>query len=163
MLLNVENATPNAPPTCTGYPVVDSTPGGAAAALGISAIGNASTPLRNNVPCAVSRNPPSVSVQDTYRAHCQPRDEYLVIAVQGAECVQHCRQVDRQHVRRRRRQVDIRRRRYIHVPERVAVVEDILVEPVRDRVLRYRLSRYREFKRTSRIRYLLQRKIIHFP
>src|SRR5215470_7029706 len=65
-LLKTEKATPNAPPTWIGNPVVDSTPGGAAAALAMSAIGNASTPLRINVPFASSRNPLSVSVNDTY-------------------------------------------------------------------------------------------------
>ena len=52
MLLKVENATPNAPPNWIGNPVVESIPGGAAAALAISATGNASTPLRISVPFA---------------------------------------------------------------------------------------------------------------
>src|SRR5215467_7207244 len=65
-LLNTENATPNAPPTWIGYPAGDSIPGGAGAALTMSAIGNASTPLRINVPFASVRNPLSVSVNDTY-------------------------------------------------------------------------------------------------
>src|SRR5262249_12469681 len=66
MLLNTENATPNAPPNCTGNPAVDSIPGGAGAALTMSATGNANTPLRIGVPFASSRNPLSVSVNDTY-------------------------------------------------------------------------------------------------
>src|SRR5215475_10914418 len=66
-LLNTENATPNAPPSCIGYPAVDSIPGGAGAALAMSATGNANTPLRISVPFANSRNPLSVSVNDTYR------------------------------------------------------------------------------------------------
>src|SRR5262252_9022137 len=66
MLLNTENATPNAPPTCTGNAAGDTIPGGAGAALAMSATGNAKTPLRTSVPFANSRNPPSVSVYDTY-------------------------------------------------------------------------------------------------
>src|SRR5215813_4341099 len=66
MLLNTENATPNAPPTCTGNAAGDTIPGGAAAALTMSATGNAKTPLRISVPLASSRNPLSVSVNDTY-------------------------------------------------------------------------------------------------
>src|SRR5215469_17825338 len=66
MLLNTENATPNAPPTWTGNPATDSIPGGAGPALVMSAIGNASTLLRIGVPFASSRNPLSVSVNDTY-------------------------------------------------------------------------------------------------
>src|SRR5215510_8511163 len=66
-LLNTENATPNAPPTCTGNPAGETIPGGAGAALTMSATGNASTPLRIGVPFANSRNPLSVSVNDTYR------------------------------------------------------------------------------------------------
>src|SRR5215831_12267348 len=65
MLLNTENATPNAPPTCTGNAAGDTIPG-AAAALTMSATGNAKTPLRISVPLASSRNPLSVSVNDTY-------------------------------------------------------------------------------------------------
>src|SRR5262252_7625209 len=65
-LLKTEKATPNAPPTWIGYPAGDSIPGGAGAALTMSAIGNASTPLRTGVPFASSRNPLSVSVNDTY-------------------------------------------------------------------------------------------------
>src|SRR5262249_40231504 len=56
-----------APPSCIGYPAVDSIPGGAGAALAMSATGNANTPLRISVPFANSRNPLSVSVNDTYR------------------------------------------------------------------------------------------------
>src|SRR5689334_25245994 len=64
---NTENATPNDPPTCTGKPAGDTIPGGAGAALTMSAIGNASTPLRISVPLANSRNPLPVSQNETYR------------------------------------------------------------------------------------------------
>src|SRR5436853_7624976 len=64
---NTGNATPNDPPTCTGNPAGDTIPGGAGAALTMSAIGNARIPLLINVPLANSLNPLPVSQNDTYR------------------------------------------------------------------------------------------------
>src|SRR6266508_1782393 len=61
-LAKTENASPKAPPTVTGKPAADWTPGGAAAGLTTSAIGNARTPLRMGSPVLkLERKPPPAS------------------------------------------------------------------------------------------------------
>jgi hypothetical protein len=66
-LAKVENASPKGPPTVTGKPASDRTPGGAAAGLVTSAIGNARTPLRMGSPVLPKRVPPPASQNVTTR------------------------------------------------------------------------------------------------
>src|SRR5262249_40960934 len=65
------------------------------------------------------------------RIYTDPRHYYLIVAGQRAERTKRRRQVDREHVDRRHLRCQVRRSPYIQVPKRVPVVEDVLVESVR--------------------------------